>query len=252
MDLLPDLEINAEIADLVEQDSQDLANDLTEPTINLITQDNAKAEVENVDNMFVGLDVCPEPEVEEVKEVEDILDIVPKPKTKKGRVKKPATEKQKQHLATIRAKALETRRKNSELKKAAVIETQKKIKMEKKERNRKTPAPTLDENRRIVEEVPQLNIMEKKEEIETNEFQKFMGNMTKFMQLQEKHEIDQRKVNAEQQQKKIIAQRKIQIEENRKKKEIAVKQQQQQQVRTFIPNINKIVPETDPYDDYFG
>lgn len=247
MDLLPDLEINAEIAELVEQDSQELANDLTEPTINLITQDNAKAEVENVDNMFVGLDVCPEP----VEEVEDILDIVPKPKTKKGRVKKPATEKQKQHLATIRAKALETRRKNSELKKAAVIETQKKIKMEKKERNKKTPAqPTTQPI--VVEEVPQLNIIEKKEEIETNEFQKFMGNMTKFMQLQEKHEIDQRKINAEQQQKKIIAQRKIQIEEDRKKKEIAVKQQQQQQVRTFIPNINKIIPQTDPYDDYFG
>jgi len=247
MDLLPDLSINAEIEDLVAQDQESDVDNLNEPTIETITKDNSKIDVESVDNMFVK----PNNDVV-VKEVD--LE-TPEPQiTKKGRIKKPATEKQKAHLAKIRAKALETRRKNSELKKQAVLETTKKIK-ENKRKNTKKVIITPPTETQLIQQTPppHLSTENKITEMESNEFQKFLGNMNKFMMLQEKHEAEQRKIAAIREK-----QNREKLERENKKRNIQVskpKQIPQKEIvnRQFIPGINAPMKvEKNPYDDYFG
>ncbi len=247
MDLLPDLSINAEIEDLVAQDNEADIDNLEDPKIETITKDNSIAEVESVDNMFIGINKEIEKHVEDNeiegdfvdKEIEELPQIKT---TKRGRPKKPATEKQKAHLARIRQKALETRRKNSELKKQAVLDTEKKI----KEKKRKVIIKEPEIHNNTIEVKPVEN---KITEMEENEFQRFLGNMNKFMILQNKHEETQKRKLVEQERL-----RKEKIDNENKKKNIAVSKpiQIQKPQRQFIPGINAPIIQKNPYDDYFG
>jgi hypothetical protein len=249
MDLLPDLSITAEIEDLVAQDHEIDKDNLENPKIETITKDNNAVEVESVDNMFVKKETVKEETSNIEPEQEPIVE-VPVKTTKRGRPKKPATDKQKAHLARIRQKALETRRKNSELKKQAVLDMDKKIKETKKNKREKEVKIVEPE----IEEKPIINqtINNKVTELEQNEFQKFLGNMNKFMQLQNQHEQEQRKIamiREKQQREKM--------EREKQKKNIKVSKPQQipkpqTPQRQYIPGINAPIPQSNPYDDYFG
>ena len=252
MDLLPDLSINASIEELVAQDTE-IDDTLEEPTVKTITKDNSNVEVESVDNMFVGLKKEEDNIVEDNniegdfvdKKVEDL----PKPKTtKRGRPKKPATEKQKEHLKRIRAKALETRRKNSELKKQAVLETEKKIKENKKKKKVEIVESPIEPQ--LTPNIPTTS--NKITEMESNSFQSFLNNMNKFMVLQENHEKkqieNQNKINKIREKQKLEKERKLKEQQEKQKPKI-----QPQPQRQFIPGINApIVQQKNPYDDYFG
>jgi hypothetical protein len=209
-----------------------------------------------VDNMFVGLEkkdgIIEDVAVEE-KFIEEKVEDLPKPKTtKRGRPKKPATEKQKAHLAKIREKALATRRKNSEMKKQAVLDTEKKI----KEGKRKKKVEVAEEPE--LEPLPQQSATQKISELENNDFQKFLNNMNKFMVLQEQHEAKQRNERA-----KVEAIRLKQQKQREAKQREAMKKQQiqrsqpqpvpQKPQRQFIPGVNApMIQPKNPYDDYFG
>ena len=85
--------------------------------------------------------------------------------------------------------------------------------------------------------------------MEENEFQKFLGNMNKFMILQNKHEEAQKRKLAEQERL-----RKERIDRENRKKNIPVSKpiQIQKPQRQFIPGVNAPIIEKNPYDDYFG
>ncbi len=250
MDLLPELDINADIEALMEDDK----TEIEDMTVDDISKDLSKEDPpETVDTMFKKNMPVEEVEINEVKPV------------KKKKEKKPLTEKQRAHLDKIRAKALATRRANAQKKKEAAIKLQDEIRAEKKERRNAQKRQQYhtektthlekvgkgdmvydNDDRRLYENEDEVPLSKKKAINSMNQeddFTRFMSNMDKFMILQEK------------------------LEERRKPKQYKnVNKSETQPVKpppsTPIPipkpaPVKKLPPpkphiQKDPYDDWFG
>ena len=240
MDLLPELDINADIEALMEDEKDVEVEDMT---VDDISKDLTKEEPpETVDTMFKKN--APE------EEIRKPLESMEKPKKKKRQL----TEKQKAHLDKIRAKALASRRAKAQEKKEAALRKQEEAReakrqkklQEKRDTYHSTKTTHLEkvgkemvydkEDKRLYDNIDDVPI-EKKQAINSmnqeDDFTKFMKNMDKFMILQEK------------------------LEERRKPK-----QYKNVQASTPIPvpkpaPVKKAPPpkphiEKDPYDDWFG
>ena len=194
MDLLPELDINADIEALMEDDTKEVED----MTVDDISKDLSKEEApESVDTMFKKN--APE------EEVSKPLESMEKPKKKK----RVLTEKQKAHLDKIRAKALASRRAKAQEKKEAALRKQEEAReakrqkklQEKRDTYHSTKTTHLEkigkemvydkEDKRLYDNIDDVPT-QKKQAInsmnEEDDFTKFMKNMDKFMILQEKLE----------------------------------------------------------------
>ena len=195
MDLLPELDINADIEALMEDEKDVEVEDMT---VDDISKDLTKEEPpETVDTMFKKN--APE------EEISKPLESMEKPKKKKRQL----TEKQKAHLDKIRAKALASRRAKAQEKKEAALRKQEEAReakrqkklQEKRDTYHSTKTTHLEkvgkemvydkEDKRLYDNIDDVPT-EKKQAInhmnEEDDFTNFMKNMDKFMILQEKLE----------------------------------------------------------------
>ena len=191
MDLLPDLAIEEDIANLGLEDNDD--DDLTMEEMEGKTEKLPEAPIQKSDKDLEHEDIFidkpttknTKPKLKTINEEEDFDEekkrIIEKPKKKKKEI----SEKQRAHLDRIRAKALETKKAKAKAKAEKIKEV--------KESFKKKPKTKTDE--KFEEKIENDNIERTKKEKDKdfNSFHLFMENMNKFENMKRDYNIQQNK-----------------------------------------------------------
>ncbi len=175
MEDLPQLDIQEDIATLMESDEDEVAD---EPPLQDLSQPVPKKKASEI---FVHKPSNKEPEPEEEKEPEPVPEI----SEKTGKPKRKLSKKQKEHLDKVRAKAIEA----CKQKKRDRLEVEARVKAELKERKKKE---------RVKKEKPKTPPPETSPapapRHPEEEFGNFMAHMERFEKMRHEYNLAQQKL----------------------------------------------------------